>query len=132
MNKNTLHIIIHRPIEEVFEFTTNPLNTHLRISSIKQELSDIYPPEIGTIYKNTSNFTDRDYYKVKDFRTNEKFILTDLQENYCVQYSYKWINDNTTELEYYEYMTTWELINPFSYTHLEKLKLIMENNEKQK
>jgi len=48
MKENKISIIINKPIEEVFEFTTNPKNTHLWITSIVEEVSDEYPPKIGT------------------------------------------------------------------------------------
>ncbi|MEI7563640.1 MAG: hypothetical protein WCJ39_08670 [bacterium] len=52
MKENKLTIIINKPINEVFEFSTNPKNTHLWVDSIKEEITNEYPPKMGTIYKN--------------------------------------------------------------------------------
>ena len=52
MHQNKISIIINKPIEEVFASTTNPQNTHLWFSSIKEEISSEYPPKINTEYRN--------------------------------------------------------------------------------
>ncbi|MCK4635383.1 MAG: hypothetical protein KAT04_05335 [Methylococcales bacterium] len=64
MKKNKITIIIDKPIEEVFEFTTNPKNTHLWISSIEEEIVDEYPPKIGTQYKNTGGVLNGIFIKL--------------------------------------------------------------------
>jgi len=51
MKKNKIVVIINRSIDEVFEFTTNPQNTHLWVSFISKEIVNEYPPRINTIYK---------------------------------------------------------------------------------
>jgi len=48
MRENKIKVLINKPIEEVFEFTTNPKNTHLWIPSVDEEISEEYPPKIGT------------------------------------------------------------------------------------
>ena len=48
MKQNKIIVIINRPIEEVFEFTTNSKNTHLWIPSIEEEIAEEYPPKINT------------------------------------------------------------------------------------
>jgi len=52
MKENIISIIINKSIHEVFEFSTNPQNTHLWVDSIKEEMTNEYPPKLGTIYKN--------------------------------------------------------------------------------
>jgi len=126
MKENKITIIINRPIKEVFEFTTNPENTHLWIFSIKKEFSEEYPPKIGTKYKNCDDNANWDFYKVTDIEKNKIFTLSDLDDNYNVKYSYRVIGDSETEMEYFEWMKTGELKNPFTIDVLEKLKSIME------
>ena len=46
MKENKITVIINKPIGEVFEFTTNPKNTHLWIPSIEEEIAEEYPPKI--------------------------------------------------------------------------------------
>jgi len=126
MKQNLLKIIIDRPVEKVFVYTTNPKNTHLWIPSISEEVADEYPPKIGTQYKNRG--TDWDYYRVLEFVTNKIFVLTDLESDYLVRYTYKKLSDNQTEMTYFEEMKTGELANPFKEEFLMKLKTIMEKD----
>ena len=128
MQENKITIIINKPIEDVFEFTTNPKNTHLWIPSIEEEIAEEYPPKIGTQYKNRESNSDWDFYKVVEFQENKIFTLTDLDENYSVKYTYRRLNDNQTEMEYFEWMKNGELSNPFTEDIIQKLKSVMENN----
>jgi len=120
-------IVINKPIEEVFEFTTNPKNTHLWIPSIVEEIAEEYPPKINTKYKNRGKDSDWDFYKIMEFEENRIFTMTDLDVNYAVRYTYKKLDENKTELEYFEWMKEGELKNPFTEEILEKLKSIIEN-----
>ncbi len=125
MQENKITIIINKPIEDVFEFTTNPKNTHLWVPSIVEEGADEYPPQIGTKYKNRGNDSDWDFYKVVEFQNNKIFTLSDLENNYHVKYTYRKINDNQTEMEYFEWMENGELSNPFTEDIIQKLKSVM-------
>ena len=127
MKENKLTIIIDRDIQTVFEYTTNPSNTHVRIDFVAEEIAEHYPPIIWTLYKNHSvDSKIWDIYKVKDFISNKIFTLTDIEWNYHVQYTYCVIDNQKTELEYYEWMKDWILTNPFSSIYLERLKQILE------
>ncbi|MFH0856873.1 MAG: hypothetical protein V1860_03180 [bacterium] len=127
MKKNKITISINKPIKEVFEFTINPKNTHLWVSSIKEEIAEEYPPKINTQYKNRGNGYNWDFYKVLELEENKKFTLVDLQENYHVRYTYKIIDGNKTEIEYFEWMNKGELNNPLTRDSLIKLKSAIEN-----
>jgi len=127
MKENKITIIINKSLNKVFEFTTNPENTHLWIFSIKREVSNEYPPKIGTKYKNCDNNSNWDFYKVIEIEKNKIFTLSDLEDNYNVRYTYQSIDNNKTKMEYFEWMKTWELKNPFTKDVLEKLKSIMES-----
>ena len=126
MNKNTLTIKIDKPVEEVFKFTTNPKNTHTWVPTISVEVADEYPPKINTQYKNRGEDGDWDVYKVVDFQPNNLFILADLNDNYHVKYTYRKLDDRTTEMEYSEWMEVGELGNPFTMSILGNLKKVME------
>jgi uncharacterized protein YndB with AHSA1/START domain len=128
MQENKITITIDKPIDKVFEFTTNPKNTQLWIPSIVEEIAEEYPPKIGTQYKNRGNASDWDFYKVIEFQNNKLFILSDLEDNYHVKYTYRKINDNQTEMEYFEWVKKGELSNPFTKDIIQKLKSIMESN----
>jgi len=127
MQNNKILIIINKPIEEVFEFTTNPMNTHLWIPLIGEEVAEEYPPKIGTQYKNRDNNSSWNYYKVSEFQNNRIFTLTDLLNNYHVRYTYHKLNDNQTEIEYFEWMNKGELDNPLAENIMQKLKSVIES-----
>jgi uncharacterized protein YndB with AHSA1/START domain len=131
MKENKITIIIDKPIEEVFKFTTNPKNTHLWIPSIKEEVSEEYPPRIGTKYKNRGKDYEWDYYTVIELEENKVFTLIDSMKNYFVRYSYKELGDNETELEYFEWVKEGSLENPFTKEILKDLKEIMESKTTQ-
>jgi len=126
MRENKVTIVINRPIEEVFEFTTNPKNTHLWIPSIQEEASDEFPPKIGTKYKNRGKNSEWDYYEVVEYEPFRIFTLSDLIGNYHVKYTYKKLNENQTEMEYFEWMENGELKNPLTQNILENLRFVME------
>jgi len=126
MRENKIIVVIDKPIDKVFEFTTNPQNTHLWIPSISEEVAEEYPPKINTRYKNRGENTNWDEYKVVDFQKNEVFILSDLDENYFVKYTYRKLDDNKTEMEYFEWMTNGELSKPFTEDILGNLKKVIE------
>jgi len=128
MKKNKITIIIDKLIDEVFEFTTNPQNTHLWIPSIMEEIAEEYPPKIGTQYKNRGANFDWDFYKVVEFQKNKIFTLTDLDNNYHVKYTYRRLDNNQTEMEYFEWMKNGELSNPFTEDIIQKLKSVIESN----
>lgn len=128
MQENKISIIINKPIEKVFEFTTNPKNTQLWIPSIEEEIADKYPPKINTQYKNRGKDFKWDYYKVRKFVEDVIFMLSDLDENYFVRYTYNKVNDNQTEMTYFEWMRYGELENPFTKDTLLKLKSVMESD----
>jgi len=126
MRENKITVIIDKSIDEVFEFTTNPQNTHLWIPSISEEVADEYPPKINTKYRNRGDNNNWDEYKVVDYQKNKVFILSDLDDNYFVKYTYRQLDNNKTEMKYFEWMTEGKLSNPFTEDILGNLKKVME------
>lgn len=126
MQENKITIILDKPIDKVFEFTTNPQNTHLWSPSISEEVADEYPPKINTRYRNRGESNNWDEYKVVEIKKNEVFILADLEENYFVKYTYRKLADNKTEMEYFEWMTKGELSNPYTKDILGNLEKVMK------
>ena len=49
-----------------------------------------------------------------------------MTRNYHVRYTYKKINNNETEMEYFEWMENGELNKPFIIETLKKLKEVLE------
>jgi hypothetical protein len=126
MKENKLTIIINKPINEVFEFTTNPKNTHLRVPFISEEISSEYPPKIGTIYRSCRENDSWSEMKVVEFNNNKKFVISDLDENLFVKYVYHDLDENGTELEYSDWMIDKDFHSPITKDVLEDLKKVME------
>jgi len=125
MQENTITIIIDKPIEEVFEFTTHPKNTHLWVSFIEEEITEEYPPRIGTIYRNRRGNSWNESV-VTEYKPNELFKLEN--DTFSVQYNYKKITENSTELTYLESVKQGILTKPFTKEVLQKLKEIIESS----
>ncbi len=128
MKNLTLHIKVERPVDEVFMFAINPENTPKWIDSITKEITNEWPVKVGSIYKNLDTNGIWSEYMVLEFKENKLFTLKRSDGNYHVQYKFTKIDDNTTNLEYYEWMKDGELESPFSLEPLKILKQIIENS----
>ena len=126
MRENKITVIIDKPIDEVFEFTTNPQNTDLWVPFISKETSSEYPPQIGTIYKSCRENNSWSEMKVVEFENNKKFVISDFDENLFVKYFYRYLDKNKTELEYSDWMTDKDFDSPITKDVLKNLKKIME------
>ena len=126
MRENKITVIIDKPIDEVFEFTTNPKNTHLWIPFISKETSSEYPPKIGTIYKSCRENNSWSEMKVVEFENNKKFVISNFGENLFVKYIYRYLDKNKTELEYSDWMTDKDFDSPITKDVLKNLKKVME------
>jgi len=130
MKENTLEIIINKPVAEVFEFTTNPINTPSWIDCILQEKTNEWPPRIGTIYKNHGNSDDWSVYSVTKYEKYKEFELVKADSStYHVNYSYIPISTNSTKLIYHEWVIHGKLESPFTHQTLNQLKKIMEKTD---
>jgi uncharacterized protein YndB with AHSA1/START domain len=122
-----LTVKINRPVGEVFEFTTNPLNTPVWIESVVKETADSNPAQIGTIYQNWNEAGEMNEYRVTQFEPSKVFQLDATHQDYKVRYTYTPMSENETELEYYEWSESGQLHSPFMQEILDKLKQVMEN-----
>ena len=127
MQENKLTIQINKPIVEVFAFTTNPQNTPLWLDSVVTEQVNEWPARQGSIYMNQDTDGNWSEYVVSEWRENEMFVWDKKNSNYHVRYIFTPVDENITELEYYEWVDTGELDKPFTQKILEKLKRVLEN-----
>ena len=124
-----LVVKINKPIEDVFEFTTNPKNTPRWIESIVKEEADENPPTLGTAYRNWDKSGQMNLYAVTRYEPPCVFRLDALHQDYKVQYTYTPISENETELEYYEWSESGQLHSPFMQEILDNLKKVMEEEK---
>jgi uncharacterized protein YndB with AHSA1/START domain len=129
MKELKLTVIIHKSISEVFEFTTNPDNTHKWIESVTKEVSTEFPPKIGTIYQNFDMNSTMNEYVVTQYIQNKVFQLDATHADYKVKYTYTKIEENITELEYFEWSELDVLYMPFQQEVLDNLKKILESKQ---
>lgn len=121
-----LTIRINRPVFAVFEFTTDPNKTPEWVSSIVHEEVNETPVKVGTIYKNQNKEGVWSEYEVTTFEKDRVFVFASKSSTYHVKYTFTKIDDNTCELEYYEWVDEGILDEPFTMDILEKLKNIIE------
>jgi len=127
MKRNVLNTTINKPIEAVFEFTTNPKNTPLWLESVKVEKTNEWPVKLGTIYRNRGNGGQWNEYIVTALEPDQVFELTSSDKNYHVRYTYHVSDDNSCRLTYDEWTDKGELSDPFNQATLDKLKKICEH-----
>lgn len=128
MKENRLTIRINKPSLEVFAYYTNPKNTPLWWDAVSVEETSEWPIKIGTTYRSQGKGSTKwNSYTVTDLKENELFELTSIDGDYHVRYTHKPIDENSMELEYYEWMDNGELENPYTLEILSKLKIAIES-----
>jgi uncharacterized protein YndB with AHSA1/START domain len=127
MKDKKLTIIINKPVNEVFSFTTNPDNTPKWIDSIVHEETN-EEPKLGTIYKNQNQQGNWAEYQMTEYDKDKTFTMSQIGSNYHVKYTLTSTTDHQTEFEYYEWVDNGTLEEPFTQDALEKLKTILESS----
>ena len=126
VKNNKLVIVINKSVNEIFSFLINPKNTPLWVDSIVSEEVNEKPTRIGTVYKNVNQNGIWTEYVITAFTQDKMFIFTTIDKNYHVKYTFTSLGENSTRLEYYEWVEKGEIQDPFSIDILKKLKAILE------
>jgi hypothetical protein len=126
MKEKQLTIQIRRSIPDIFDFLLDPHNTPRWIDSIKKEETNEWPVKVGTIYRNQGEDQVWNHYTLTKLDPEKMFEMVKSDENYHVRYTFKKLTDNSTELNYLEWVETGELAEPLGQEALEKLKLALE------
>ncbi len=123
---NKVTILIQKPASDVFTFVITPPNSALWIPLIVKEEINEWPIQVGTEYTLTNSNGESFKAIVSAFKEN-KFIEWDSRGGiYHCRYTLTPINNNSTELEYYEWIDTGEIDKPFTTQVLTKLKSVIE------
>ncbi len=125
--RNRLVIQISAPIEIVYEFTVNPVNTPKWIDHIVEEEASTWPPVIGTTYRNRIEGGEWSEYEVVDIKENAIFELASKTSTYHVRYTYMPVVGGT-ELDYFEWVEEGELEGAFEQSVMVKLKNVIEQS----
>lgn len=123
-----LAIVIDRPAHRVFDFALNPENTPKWIDGIVKEQTNESPTKLGTIYKNQDLNGNWNEYEITSYEPGSMFVMSKKDGNYHVKYTLKPLGDNQCELEYYEWVDSGDLDEPFTQEILQKFKDVIENN----
>ena len=117
---------INKPISDVFAFTIDPKNTPRYVETVVAEEANEWPAKLGTIYRNKRVDSEWAEYEVTEFKENEMFTLRKKNGNLLVRYTFKPVDSNKTELEYYVSTENSELDESFIKSIVEKIKIVLE------
>lgn len=126
MKSNRIRVNILSSIKKAFAFTLNPKNTPLWLDDIVIEETNQWPIKIGTQYKNKNKKGEWSEYIIAGLKENKYFEFISLNKNYHCRYTYKKIDTNRCQLEYYEWVDDGEITKPFTQKPLLKLKKLIE------
>lgn len=123
MKTQEIRIEIVAAHRTVFEFTLEPGNTPKWVTGVSKETVDTEQIGLGTIYSN-------EYRKLRvtDYERDFFFELSDEETGYQCSYTFHKIDDEHTELVYFECMQDGsELAEPMKQEYFETLKALLEN-----
>lgn len=129
MRENKLEIKINKPAIKVFNFTTTPPNSAKWIPGVIQEETSEWPIKTGTIYKLTDKNKKVSEVIVTGLKVGEFIEWRSKDDNYHCRYNYQSIDENSSVLEYREWVDNGEIEYPFMQEVLEKLKTVIENTK---
>ncbi|MCI5051120.1 MAG: hypothetical protein MRY57_02335 [Candidatus Pacebacteria bacterium] len=122
MKTNEIRVIINAPTEDIFEFTLEPKNTKHWVEGAVEMTTDTEQIGIGTKYSN--EYITRE---VIDYDRDKFLELKDVNGPYICSYSFRKIDDETTELIFFEsHEDGTELEYPLEEIHFKKLKELLE------
>ena len=129
MKENKLSIIIDKPARVIFDYTLNPKNTPRWIDGIEVEETNDWPVRVGSTYRNRGSNGTWNEYTLTELVNGQAFTLKSKPDgNLSVRYTFAKLSDNSTQLNYHEWVDQPPLTHAFTQEALEKLKSILESN----
>ena len=126
MKQNKLTITLNCSAREAFDFVLDPNNTPKWIHSLVYEEVSESSARLGTVYRNKNQAGNWGTYTITAFDRPKTFTMTAEDGNYHVRYTLISNDDQTCELEYFEWVDRGELPDPFQIKILEELKKALE------
>jgi hypothetical protein len=127
MKSNKLVISFNKSVHEVFLFTITPPNSAKWIPDVIKEETNELPIHVGTVYKLQTKNGNSFEVTVSEFKENKSVEWISTDKNFHCRYTYRPLDENSSELEYYEWVDKGELDEPFTMEVLEKLKSVIES-----
>jgi uncharacterized protein YndB with AHSA1/START domain len=127
MKELILSVSIKRPAREVFDFTLNPQDTPKWVAGIFTEQANEIPTKLGTVYKNQDYEGNWREFEITAFEPGIMFEMTKKDDNHHVKYTFRPLDDNLCELEYYVWTDDAELRGAFTKENVEKLLQKLKN-----
>lgn len=122
MKLNEIRVIINSPQEKVFEYTIEPKNTKHWVEDSIEMKTDTEQINLGTKYSN--EFITRE---VVDYDRDKFIELSDIDGIYTCSYSFRKLDDDSTELIFFESNDDGsELEYPLEKESFKKLRKILE------
>lgn len=125
-NENSIVVEINKPVEIVFQFTTDPENTPKWIPSVKKEWVTEQPVAVGSKYRQILSDGQEAVYYVQELVENKRFTLGKEDSNYACTYLYETL-PNGTRLTYTETTSQDEVLEPLEQVAFLQLKALIEN-----
>lgn len=100
------------------------------MQSVALEITNEWPPRVGTLYQNRGKNGPWNIYKVSKFTQNAEFELVNLNSTYHVNYQYYSRPNHATQLVYHEWVAHGEIEEPFKQADLNRLKAVLESAAK--
>jgi len=97
MQTNEIRIAINVPVQEVFEYTLDPKNTPQWVPDCIEMHTDTEQIGVGTKYIN-----EHVAREVTDYAQNQFLELSDVDGVYVCSYSFRKIDEGSTELIFFE------------------------------
>ena len=123
MKVNEIRTIINIPQDELFEYTIEPKNTKHWVEGSIEMLTNTEQIDIGTQYSN-----EHVTREVVDYERDKFIELADINGIYSCSYTFRKINDDSTELIFFESNSDGsDLEYPIEAKCFEQLKEKLEN-----